>query len=184
MGGAGTRAFGPLRSAARSVWTRSVIAGIEKLLLLQRRPSIAIHRASSSTTGAVPATGQSERRSHGLVLSESGVAKWLLSEPALLPAVGALRGSGEHAFVSPKGMSPHVQPRRGSVVPPPPHRRHETNGWRWRSVAVIRPSTRHSLTGGCAGASRLVPSAGFEPAHTAPEADALSPELRGRARRI
>ena len=25
------------------------------------------------------------------------------------------------------------------------------------------------------------PSAGFEPAHTAPEADALSPELRGRA---
>ena len=29
---------------------------------------------------------------------------------------------------------------------------------------------------------RRVPSAGFEPAHTAPEADALSPELRGRAR--
>ena len=27
---------------------------------------------------------------------------------------------------------------------------------------------------------RVVPSAGFEPAHTAPEADALSPELRGR----
>jgi hypothetical protein len=26
----------------------------------------------------------------------------------------------------------------------------------------------------------LAPSAGFEPAHTAPEADALSPELRGR----
>ncbi len=29
-------------------------------------------------------------------------------------------------------------------------------------------------------ANCLVPSAGFEPAHTAPEADALSPELRGR----
>ena len=29
--------------------------------------------------------------------------------------------------------------------------------------------------------TRWVPSAGFEPAHTAPEADALSPELRGRA---
>src|SRR5438132_2672825 len=27
---------------------------------------------------------------------------------------------------------------------------------------------------------RVAPSAGFEPAHTAPEADALSPELRGR----
>jgi hypothetical protein len=27
---------------------------------------------------------------------------------------------------------------------------------------------------------RVAPSAGFEPAHTAPEADALSPELRGQ----
>jgi hypothetical protein len=27
-----------------------------------------------------------------------------------------------------------------------------------------------------------VPSAGFEPAHTAPEADALSPELRGQGK--
>src|SRR5215475_9190096 len=34
--------------------------------------------------------------------------------------------------------------------------------------------------GGGVAASRLAPSAGFEPAHTAPEADALSPELRGR----
>ena len=32
------------------------------------------------------------------------------------------------------------------------------------------------------GALGIAPSAGFEPAHTAPEADALSPELRGRAR--
>ncbi len=30
-----------------------------------------------------------------------------------------------------------------------------------------------------ADATALVPPAGFEPAHTAPEADALSPELRG-----
>ncbi len=28
---------------------------------------------------------------------------------------------------------------------------------------------------------KSAPSAGFEPAHTAPEADALSPELRGLA---
>ena len=33
----------------------------------------------------------------------------------------------------------------------------------------------HGLSGGA-------PSAGFEPAHTAPEADALSPELRGQGR--
>ncbi len=33
------------------------------------------------------------------------------------------------------------------------------------------------------GLNWLAPSAGFEPAHTAPEADALSPELRGQGRR-
>src|SRR5262245_23382749 len=36
------------------------------------------------------------------------------------------------------------------------------------------------LVTGCFGTSNEVPPAGFEPAHTAPEAVALSPELRGR----
>jgi hypothetical protein len=32
----------------------------------------------------------------------------------------------------------------------------------------------------CQRSDAAVPSAGFEPTHTAPEADALSPELRGQ----
>jgi hypothetical protein len=38
------------------------------------------------------------------------------------------------------------------------------------------------LVAGSSGTSGEVPPAGFEPAHTAPEAVALSPELRGRCR--
>jgi uncharacterized membrane protein len=43
-------------------------------------------------------------------------------------------------------------------------------------AATAERPTRHGA------ADPRVPSAGFEPAHTAPEADALSPELRGRVR--
>lgn len=44
------------------------------------------------------------------------------------------------------------------------------------------PSSAFSLMAGSLGTSCEVPPAGFEPAHTAPEAVALSPELRGRCR--
>lgn len=42
------------------------------------------------------------------------------------------------------------------------------------------PSSAFPLVTGSLGTSCWVPPAGFEPAHTAPEAVALSPELRGR----
>ena len=47
----------------------------------------------------------------------------------------------------------------------------------------LPPDLGHSLT---IGRRRLlvVPSAGFEPAPTAPEADALSPELRGLGQKM
>lgn len=56
---------------------------------------------------------------------------------------------------------------------------------------VIEPGTKAEGPAGHVTTSAIgvdpvelgVPSAGFEPAHTAPEADALSPELRGRAGR-
>ena len=42
------------------------------------------------------------------------------------------------------------------------------------------PCVSAPLVTGSLGTSERVPPAGFEPAHTAPEAVALSPELRGR----
>ena len=48
----------------------------------------------------------------------------------------------------------------------------------WRSMA-IREMDRSGLSGAILASSRVVPPAGFEPALTAPEAVALSPELRG-----
>src|SRR5690606_7185227 len=45
------------------------------------------------------------------------------------------------------------------------------------------PSSAKALMAGSLGTSCKVPPAGFEPAHTAPEAVALSPELRGRVGR-
>lgn len=45
-----------------------------------------------------------------------------------------------------------------------------------------RPSPSFHWTEGPSGTFCEVPPAGFEPAHTAPEAVALSPELRGRCR--
>ena len=50
------------------------------------------------------------------------------------------------------------------------------------ALACTTTNTPHSafwLVTGCFGTSLEVPPAGFEPAHTAPEAVALSPELRG-----
>lgn len=46
------------------------------------------------------------------------------------------------------------------------------------------PASAFQLVTGSLGASYRVPPAGFEPAHTAPEAVALSPELRGRVGRL
>ncbi|GHE31140.1 hypothetical protein GCM10017778_11950 [Streptomyces vinaceus] len=46
------------------------------------------------------------------------------------------------------------------------------------------PVSANSLMAGSLGTSCEVPPAGFEPAHTAPEAVALSPELRGRVVRV
>lgn len=45
------------------------------------------------------------------------------------------------------------------------------------------PFSAFPLVTGSLGTSYRVPPAGFEPAHTAPEAVALSPELRGRVGR-
>lgn len=45
------------------------------------------------------------------------------------------------------------------------------------------PASAFPLVTGSLGTSYRVPPAGFEPAHTAPEAVALSPELRGRVGR-
>src|SRR5690606_36537886 len=45
------------------------------------------------------------------------------------------------------------------------------------------PTAAFPLVTGSLGTSCKVPPAGFEPAHTAPEAVALSPELRGRVGR-
>src|SRR6266571_3062916 len=55
----------------------------------------------------------------------------------------------------------------------------------WRKVAEPgrRPEPRHAWSGPISADDREAPPAGFEPAHTAPEAVALSPELWGLAHR-
>ena len=69
--------------------------------------------------------------------------------------------------------------RAGRVAPPRPSRSRRSAGassgrWRWST------GTDHLGLWPARRLDSLAPSAGFEPAHPAPEADALSPELRGR----
>src|SRR4051812_30251996 len=72
---------------------------------------------------------------------------------------------------------------RTCMVPPPAAFSPVASAVGWESSASRCTGTEgvfgESLarSGGC-----VVPPAGFEPAHTAPEADALSPELRGPGR--
>lgn len=86
----------------------------------------------------------------------------------LRPPSGAGRLSSEWARrpETPPAALPRIAGNRGEVGGP----RGRSAPWRQPAEQAIWPvQARFSV----------VPSAGFEPAHTAPEADALSPELRG-----
>lgn len=76
--------------------------------------------------------------------------------------------------------------RRCSKIPSLPRPQTPTapasSGMRLHKYEDPAPSV--SAGDGVLGTSCEVPPAGFEPAHTAPEAVALSPELRGRVGRL
>ena len=75
-----------------------------------------------------------------------------------------------------------IRPTEVRFPPRSPHTPPQTaaNRGQRRSTAVTRPPSHLLITPARGARNHRAPSAGFEPAHTAPEADALSPELRGR----
>ena len=81
----------------------------------------------------------------------------------------ALVGDGEHGRSSASAMPTCAMSTAGVTTP-------------WGSRSASPPFTVSPLVSPAVSPSAVpsvVPPAGFEPAHTAPEADALSPELRG-----
>ncbi len=146
-----------------------------------RQPSQQPRRHCRNPPGATPEGGRRNarrrRRQHPRPPSSRHPAVVHRRHRRTQTPCGA-RGAGTAAPVRRRRSRarPHVRRGlKGEDLSRPPHPDRRRSG---RSSGCVRSD---QVVRGAPGDS-MVPPAGFEPAHPAPEADALSPELRGRAR--
>ncbi len=127
---------------------------------------------SSRRTEAAPQCGPIVTpHYHGHIRRTCGARQ--SGQPALMNSAPSTRAAAPRVIVG--------EPIAPSMVPFLPHSSRNGRGTGVNSpIQRLTPQRPDQAISPDQGGKPAAPSAGFEPAHTAPEADALSPELRGR----